>query len=81
MARCLSSHAYCTTTFCSTRRVIRVLTDRPANTGVPRSSTGALYSAFITISSMHCSIDSSYLRGTPLSVANAETCDMHDALS
>ena len=39
------------------------------------------YSAFINISSRHLSIDSRYLRRTPISSANAETCAMHCAFS
>jgi hypothetical protein len=78
---CLPSHAYCTTTFCSTRSEIRVLVGISEKIGRPCSSTGASYSAFISISSRHCSIDSRYLRRTLISSANSEICEMHSDFS
>ena len=47
----------------------------------PWSSTGASYSAFISISSTTCSIASRYLRRTPISSANSLTCAMHSDFS
>jgi hypothetical protein len=40
------------------------------------ASTGASYSAFISISSRHCSMDSRYLRRTPMAAAKSETAAM-----
>ncbi len=81
IANCLPSHAYCTTTFCSTRSEIRVFVGISEKIGRPCSSTGASYSAFISISSMHCSIDSRYFRRTPIDSANSEIAAMQSDFS